>query len=210
MIDLNVLLKVYIGVLMVVIAVGPCWLTYANIAMNYGWKKGMLAMSGCMTIECIYWIIGVTAIHSVKSVVPDKLVLLLSLSAVAFLIYLSISIWRTDVDKIRAEKTNGRSNLAIYLKLVIMTLTSPMAIVGYASIYASIDNASNSVLSILLGSALASLSGHTAVVSMWSLIGKKINNKVMRIINKISAIFILYYSINLLYSILKKILAIGV
>ena len=76
-----------------------------------------------------------------------------------------------------AEKTNGRSNLAIYLKLVIMTLTSPMAIVGYASIYASIKNASNSILSILFGSALASLSGHTAVVSMWSLIGKKINNK---------------------------------
>lgn len=205
MIDLSILLKVYLGVLAVVVMVGPCWLTYANVTMNYGWKKGMLAMSGCMTIELLYWIIGVTAIGTAKSICPDIIINILKCCAAGLLLHLAHSFWNTDVAKIKASTVKG-NNLSIYLKLVALTLTSPQAIVGYASIYASIEGASNSVVSILLGSALASFSGHTLVVSSWALIGKKINNKMLTILNRVSGLILVGYAGLLVYDVVQDII----
>ena len=170
--------------------------------MNYGYKKGFIGAFGCFTIEVIYMLIGITAIKQVGSVVPETLTIFLKIFAGLFLFYLAYGFWTADVKKMRQEKVIANS-LSIYLKLVILTLTSPIAIIGYASIFSSIENISGNVFSILSGSCSASICAHSVVVVCFATLGKKINNTALIILNKCSAMIIMTFAIKLIYSVAK-------
>ena len=75
MFSFAVFIKIFCPVFLVVASVGPCLLTYANIAMNYGYKKGFIAAFGCFTVDVLYITLGIFAIASVKTFVPQLLVM---------------------------------------------------------------------------------------------------------------------------------------
>lgn len=200
MISLSIFLTVFIPVFIVVIYPGPCMLSYANIAMNYGYKKGYAGVFGCYTIEIIYWLIGVFALGTAQSFLPDVLIKILGLFAGLFLLYIAFDFYKTDTSKlhIRDIKNNSR---VIYLKFLLLTLSNPIAIVGYASIYIGVNDVANNITTILISSALASISAHSVVVLLASSIGKIIlqrkqkGEKIMRVINIVSAVCIAFYAI---------------
>ena len=59
MFDVAVFIKVFCPVFLIVVSIGPCLLTYANISMNYGYKKGFIAASGCFTVDILYITFGI-------------------------------------------------------------------------------------------------------------------------------------------------------
>lgn len=208
MFSFAVFLKIFCPVFLVVASVGPCFLTYANISMNYGYKKGFIAASGCFTIDILYITLGVFAINTMKSFVPENLVLAFGLFAGCFLIYLAYSFWKTNENDLKSKSVQN-NNLAIYLKLLCLTISSPLAIVGYASIFSAISNVSENILSIFLGAISAAAIAHSLVVVSFATIGKKINIKILLLLNKISAVIITLFALGILQGVVKKLLVVG-
>lgn len=197
MFDLTVFLKIFSPVFLVVASVGPCFLTYANISMNYGYKKGFIAAFGCFTVDILYITLGVFAISTLKSFIPEALVIALGIFAGFFLLYLAYSIWSTTEKNLTSENVKNNS-IAIYFKLLCLTLSNPLAIIGYASIFSSINNVYENILSIFLGAISAALLAHSLVVVSFATIGKNIKTKVLLLLNKISAIIISIYAVLIL------------
>ena len=198
--ELLIFIKVFIPVFVVVIYPGPCVLSYGNIAMNYGYKKGYAGVFGCYTIELMYWIIGIFALSTAQSFLPIWLVNILAVFAGLFLLYISYDFLKTDTSKLKIENIKNNS-LVIYIKFLLLTLSNPIAIVGYAGIYIGIENTQSHILTILLASAFGSIVAHSVVVLFAGTIGKiilksKTNGvKMLKVVNIISAICISGYSI---------------
>lgn len=198
--ELLIFFKVFIPVFVVVIYPGPCVLSYGNIAMNYGYKKGYAGVFGCYTIELMYWIIGIFALSTAQSFLPIWLVNILAVFAGLFLLYIAYDFLKTDTSKLKIENIKNNS-LVIYIKFLLLTLSNPIAIVGYAGIYIGIENTKSHILTILLASALGSIVAHSIVVLFAGTIGKIILKskqngvKMLKVVNIISAICISWYSI---------------
>ena len=206
--DLSVFLKIFQPVFCVVIAVGPCLLTYGNISMLYGLKKGIIGALGCFTIDVLYFILGIFAVSSVISFLPQFLVYIFSFCAGCFLLYLAYGFWQTKKEDLQVQTIKNNS-LIIYTKLLCLTLTNPIAIIGYASIFAGVKNAKDNVLSIFTGATAGSFIAHSIVIICFAIlgkIGKKIGYKILLTINKISALLISFYAIKILFSIMKEII----
>ena len=202
MIDLIVFIKIFCPVFLIVASVGPCMLTYGNISMNYGYKKGFIAATGCFTIDILYITLGIFAINAAKSIVPDALILFLGLFAGCFLLYIAYGFWCTTADSLRSNHVKN-NNLAIYLKLLCLTISSPMAIVGYASVFSAINNVSENILSIFLGAVTAAFLAHSIVVVLFAIVGKKISTNALLILNKISATIIATFAFIIIYNSVK-------
>ena len=202
MFSFAVFIKIFCPVFLVVASVGPCLLTYANIAMNYGYKKGFIAAFGCFTVDVLYITLGVFAIASVKTFVPQPLVMALGICAGVFLLYLAYGFWNTTEERLQAKKIKT-SNLAIYLQLVGLTLSSPIAIVGYTSIFSSINNVSANILSILLGAFSGAFVAHSLVVIIFSSIGKKISTKILILLNKVFACVIAFFAVGIIVNVMR-------
>jgi len=115
MISLSIFLKIFVPVFIVVIYPGPCVLSYGNIAMNYGYKKGYAGVLGCFTVEFIYWLICIFALNSAKSALSPFATNLLAIFAGLFLMYMAYDFLRTDTSKLNVPNIKNNS-LAIYLK----------------------------------------------------------------------------------------------
>jgi len=202
MIDLIVFIKIFCPVFLIVASVGPCMLTYGNISMNYGYKKGFIAATGCFTIDILYITLGIFAINAAKSIVPDALILFLGLFAGCFLLYIAYGFWHTTADSLRSNYVKD-NNLTIYLKLLCLTISSPMAIVGYASVFSAINNVSENILSIFLGAVTAAFLAHSIVVVLFAIVGKKISTNALLILNKISATIIVTFAFIIIYNSVK-------
>ena len=198
MISLFIFLKVFIPVFCVVICPGPCMLSYGNIAMNYGYKKGYAGVFGCYTVELLYWLIGVFALGTARSLLPNTLVMCLSIFSGLFLLYIAYGIYKTDLSKI--ENVKNSSSLAIYVKFLLLTLSNPQAVFGYAAIYVAIENIKDYAVIILFASALVFIIAHSIIVLVNCTLGKtmlkcKKGEKMLKGINVISAICIAGYSV---------------
>jgi len=199
MISLSIFLKIFVPVFIVVIYPGPCVLSYGNIAMNYGYKKGYAGVLGCFTVEFIYWLICIFALNSAKSALSPFATNLLAIFAGLFLMYMAYDFLRTDTSKLNVPNIKNNS-LAIYLKFLLITASNPIAIIGYAGIYMAIDNIKEHAVAILISSVVASLTAHSIVVLCSGTLGKvllksKSNGKIFRIINILSAICISGYAL---------------
>ena len=203
MLSLGVFIGVFVPVFLIVASVGPCLLTYANISMNYGYKKGFIAASGCFTIDILYISLGVFAINTIKTFMPEFVVSLCAVFAVCFLLYLACDFWKTNEEKLKSNNVSN-SNVAIYFKLLCLTLSSPIAIVGYASIFSSINNVNDNIFSIFIGAISGAFIAHVLVVTIFATIGRKINTKILILLNKLSAVIISFFAISIFVNVVRQ------
>lgn len=205
MLDVAVFIKVFCPVFLVVASIGPCLLTYANISMNYGYKKGFIAASGCFTVDVLYITFGIFAIETIKLLIPEKLFLAFGIFAGCFLLYLAYGFWKTNAEKLEAKRVENNS-LSIYLKLLFLTLSNPIAIIGYAAIFSSIGDIRANVFSIFLSATSAAFIAHSVVVLLFATLGKKINMKILLLLNKIFALIISMFAVGILVKIFKTLM----
>ena len=200
MLTLSIFLKIFIPVFIVVIYPGPCVLSYGNIAMNYGYKKGYACVLGCYTVELFYWLVGIFALNTAQSLLPETAVNVITIFAGLFLMYIAYDFFRTDVSKLDVSNIKNKS-ISLYAKFLLLTLSNPIAIVGYAGIYIGIENIKEHIFVVLLTSTLASWTAHSIVVLCSGTIGKFVlknknsGTKIMRIVNIVSALCISGYAI---------------
>ena len=173
----------------VLISVGPVFLTTANISMTKGYREGFFAILGCFCADTIFISLGAISAKAVVSAIPQQVLMFLTLFAGCFLLHIAYGFWHTDLNKIKVQKINKKS-FAISIKMFVLTLSSPLSIIGYGAIFSQVIDSSLSTVSAILGGILASGFTHTLIVLTFSSIGKKISNKWLSILNKISALLI--------------------
>ena len=105
-------------VFLILIAVGPGFLTIANIAMMKGYKTSAIAVCGCFFGDCILITLGANLEQKAITTLPKTLLTTLSFAAVVFLYHLSIKFLRTDISKITIPILSfcGSDEYPTYLK----------------------------------------------------------------------------------------------
>ncbi len=198
----SIFFQTFYLVFLVLISVGPVFLTTATFAMTRGFKTGGFAILGCICADVVFITIGALCAKLVIMAIPKTLLSGLLLFAGCFLLYLSYGFWKTDVLKIKKIKVQ-KTNFALSLKMFCLTFSSPLSIVGYSAIFTSVVDTSNFLFSSLFGGYLGSITAHSLIVLVFGTIGKKINNKILSVLNKIAAICISVFAILLFVNAVK-------
>lgn len=206
--SLHLFIKTFCLCFVVLISVGPVFLTTANIAMTRGYRAGFFCILGCIIGDIIFITTGALCANAVVSAIPKPVFMLLSLFAGLFLIHIAYGFWKTDLSKIKA-KTINKKNFALTLKMLCLTLSSPLSIVGYGAIFSSVIDASNSIVSAILGGCMAAIFTHSLIVCGFGILGKKINMKILSILNKVSAGMICFYALLLIIKFTKEMIDIA-
>ena len=193
-------------VFLILIAVGPGFLTIANIAMMKGYKTSAIAVCGCFFGDCILITLGAFFAQKAITTLPKTLLTILSFAAVVFLYHLSIKFLRTDISKITMKQLNKKSGFSFALSLFCLKMSSPICIIGYGVIFTQIIKEANTSLAACLGGYLASLVVNVIMVSIFGTIGRVINIKILSFVNKLSAIFIGCFATFVLFITFKELI----
>ena len=185
---------------LVLITVGPVFITTANLSMTRGYKIGLFCIAGCILGDSIFITIGAIAAKAVVNAIPNVVLNILKIVAVCFLLHIAYGFWRTDISKIKTINVDTKKNIFITIKMLLLTLSSPLSIIGYSLIFSQIIDSSTTSLTIsaILGGICASIVAHNIIVGSFAFVGKKINIKLMSILNRISAILISCFAVMIL------------
>lgn len=190
-------------VFLVLASVGPGFLTIANISMTKGYKTSATAVCGCFLGDCILISLGAICAKQVVDNIPQIALTILGFVAVAFLLYLSVRFWKTDISNIKIKKLNKKDGISLAISLFCLKMSSPISIGGYGIIFSTILTSKNYILSAIFGGIFASIVVNALMVSIFGTIGRKINSNILRTISKISSIFIGGFAVCLLVNIIK-------
>ena len=187
---------------LVLISVGPVFITTANLSMTRGYKTGFFCILGCVLADFIFIIAGALCAKAVIALIPNSVIMVLSLLAGGFLLHIAYGFWKTDISKIKTEKINKKS-FALSLKMFCLTLSSPLSIIGYGAIFSSVVDVNTAMMSAILGGCCAACFTHTLIVLFFGTLGKKINVKILSILNRVSAILISCFAMLLVFNFVK-------
>ena len=204
--NLYVFIQSFYLCFLVLISVGPVFLTTANISMVRGYKNGFFAILGCIIADAIFITSGAIAAKAIVSSIPNVLLMFLSLCAGSYLLKIAYGFWKTDVSAVKTQEVN-KTNFALSLKMFLLTFSSPLSIIGYGTIFSQIINSESSIFSAIFGGISAACFTHCLIVITFATIGKKINIKILSILNKMSAILISCFALLLLFNFCKNLIS---
>ena len=204
--DFVVFSKLFVPVLVLMLSVGPVFITIANISMIYGYKKGFFVSIATLLGNLIYITIGALTAKGLITLVPKTLAIVLPLIGALFLINLAYNFWNKDLSKIK-EIHIKKFDFALLLKMFCLILSSPVAIVGYSVIFTSVaTDIDHALLSALLGGYCGAITDKIILVSFFATLGKKCSNKLLTIINKFSSLLLFIYAILLILKVATEII----
>ena len=190
-------------VFLVLISVGPGFLTIANISMTRGYKTSAVAVFGCFLGDCILISLGAICAKQVVDNIPQIALTILGVVAVIFLLYLSIKFWKIDISNIKVKKLNKKDGISLAISLFCLKMSSPISIGGYGIIFSTILTSKNYILSAIFGGIFASFVVNVLMVLVFGTLGKKINGNILIKISKVSSVFIGGFAVCLLINIIK-------
>ncbi len=202
--DLSVFCQSFNFVFLILIAVGPGFLTIANIAITRGYKTSAVAVCGCFLGDCILISLGVFFAQKAITIIPKEILICLSFVAVFLLYYLSFKFITTDVYSLKTKILDKKNGIALSISLFCLKMSSPICIIGYSIVFTQLIKTSNAYMSACFGGYSASIVANIIMVSVFGTIGRKINVKALSILNKISAIFIGCFATFLFFQALKE------
>ena len=191
----SIFFQTFYLVLLVLLVVGPGFLTIANIAMTRGYKTGYCAVSGCFIGDCILISLGVVMAKEAVKNLPQQAKFALTILAGLCFLFLAIKFWRSDVTKYNPKVLDKKDGLSLALSLFLLKMSSPISIVGYGVIFSRIVNSEHYVLSAIFGGCCASLVVNILMILTFATIGKKIKLSLLAKLNKVCAICILFFAL---------------
>ena len=198
--------QLFVPVLVLMLSVGPVFISVANISITYGYKKGFFVATATLLGNLIYITIGAFAAKSFIAIIPKTIMIILPLIGSGFLLNLAYGFWKKDLSKLK-EIDIQKFDFALLVKMFCLILSSPVAIVGYSVIFTSIATEIETALpSALLGGYCGAITGKIIVVMFFGTIGKKCSKRILTIINKISACLLCFYAILLISKVAREII----
>ena len=205
--NFSIFYQIFIPVVLLMLSVGPVFITIANISMLHGYKQGFFVAISTFLDNVVYITIGAIAAKEFISIIPKSVMIVLPLIGAGFLMNLAYGFWKKDISKVKNIDIK-RFDFAILVKMFCLTLSSPVAIVGYGVIFTSIaTNIQSSLLSALLGGYCGAITGKILIIMFFGTLGKKFNKKILNIINKLSACLLCFYALILISKVVKDLIA---
>ena len=209
--SLTLFLHIFVPVLVLMLSVGPVSITLINISMLNGYKQALLDAVATFLANAIYITFGALMVKNKVDIAqyfdamfPRPAIIVLSVIGASLLISLAYDFWRKKIST-TGYGVRFKFNMNIVVKMFCLTLSSPVAIVGYAFIFTSIVKEINSSLcGALFSGYLGVIAGKLIIISVFHFLGKKCNIRILNIINKISAILLFGYAIGIIATIVKN------
>jgi threonine/homoserine/homoserine lactone efflux protein len=187
--------------------VGPIGLLCIRRSLAHGRMSGLASGLGAATADACYGSIGAFGLTAVSNVLIGHKVWLNLLGGL-FLCYLGARIF-TSKSAGQSAKAEHKGLVADYLSTVFLTITNPTTIIMFIGAFAGLGlvnrggdytSASMLVAGVFLGSALWWL----VLSSSVGLLGKRMNDSLMSLVNRASGAIILGFGLLALANLLLK------
>ena len=202
--DLNFLIKGLLVGFSIAAPVGPIGVLCIQRTIAFGRISGLVTGLGAATADACYGVVAAFGLTVISNFLVGEQ-LWFRLVGGIFLSYLGIKTFRSKPAE-RPATAEHRGLLADYGSTVFLTLTNPMTILSFASVFAGLGlaNSNGSFLSaalLVIGVALGSAAWWLILSGGVGLVRTKIDRSSLAIVNKISGLIILAFGVLALVSI---------
>lgn len=199
--DLTPLLKGILIGLYIASPIGPISVLCIKRTLKDGKKFGLASACGVTSAEVFYASISLFGLTLISDfLLAQKF--FLQLFGGIFLLYLGVvTFFSHPQNRVRVEKES--SLFHGYISIFFLTLSNPMTILSFVAIFTnfSLDEKHHSLTNAsltLLGYAIGSLTCYSTLVTIATILRKKFDARLMRILNRISGVVIAGFGVVIL------------
>ncbi|MCO7124589.1 LysE family transporter [Sporolactobacillus shoreicorticis] len=188
--------------------VGPIGVLCIRRTLAFGRLHGLLSGIGAASADAIYGAIAAFGLTVISHFLLDQQIWLHALGG-SFLCFLGVQTWRAKVADKPANLAGSRQLFSAYTTTLVLTLTNPMTILSFISIFAGIGITSSEVRSSLF-LVFGVFCGSAA---WWLLLSvcvghfrEKMNKKMLVWVNRLSAGIIFSFGMVSLWQVIGNLL----
>jgi len=199
----SIITQAFVATFAMLCVIGPICMTVINTTIIHGFRIGIFAGLGVAVADTLYVVGASLAISFLESILQSKVITIIGICGGIFLYYLAYKFWKTKPNL--DSQTISGSRLKSFITLFGLTMTGPTTMITYSVVFSSfLGNHNFSALSAIIGSTFAIYLFYFLVVSIVSIIRKKMNEKTIIILNKMATIIITILATLLIYNGIKS------
>jgi len=197
---LSIVLDGFVVGLLLQIAIGPVFLFILNTAIQKTLVDGLLAVVAVTLVDYLYITLAILGVGRLleKPRIKDLLAVVSSLVLVAFGVMMIVSITSTTLDD-PSDALAPSNHLSSFLSAFLLTLSSPLTIVFWTSLFATkaIEKGycKRELVPFGFAAGLATLTFLSLSVTLLSLVKASIPMGVIRVLNAIVGALLILYGI---------------
>jgi threonine/homoserine/homoserine lactone efflux protein len=188
--------------------VGPIGILCINRALNKGFRSGLASGMGAATADLLYGTVAALGITLISDFLIDNKAFF-QIIGMIFLFYIGIS---TILKKRRISIENrlNRNYLLDYTSTFLLTISNPLTILFFLSIFASMgmaktDGTFNNTFPLLFGVFFGSATWWLILSGTTFLLKSKIKDHTLKLIDYISGSVILLFAVYILFTVIINI-----
>lgn|GEM_PF-2828103 len=202
----SIIVQSFVATFAMLCVIGPICMTVINTTILNGFGTGIFAGLGVAVADSIYIIAASLAISALEDILQSKTITIVGMAGSLFLFYLAYKFWNTKVNLNSAKKAT-KKRLKSFLTLFSITMTGPTTIITYSVVFSSFLGKSDfSALSAIVGGMCATFLFYLLVVGIISIARKKMNEKVVAVLNKIATVIITILALKLMFEGIKSLI----
>jgi threonine/homoserine/homoserine lactone efflux protein len=187
--------------------VGPIGILCINRTINKNFAAGFASGLGAATADLIYGLIAGLGLTAISDFLINQKFWIQAIGLV-FLVYIAIKTLMKKEKDIEFNSLADKGLLKDYLSTLLLTITNPMTILFFIAVFASLGlsktiNGFYPVIQLLLGVFIGSGIWWMFLCVLTNKLKKTINKKVLRKIDLISGILILFFGLLILIDLIE-------
>lgn len=189
--------------------VGPIGILCINRTINKNFIAGLVSGLGAATADLIYGLIAGSGLTAISTFLINQK-MWIQLIGLAFLFYIGIKTIMKKGREIEFNPDADRGLLKDYLTTLFLTITNPMTILFFIAVFAGLGlsktvNGFDSVIQLTTGVFVGSCIWWLFLSGLTSKLKTKINKTILRKIDLVSGIMILFFGLLILIDLTKDI-----
>ncbi len=189
--------------------VGPIGILCINRTINKNFIAGLVSGLGAATADLIYGLIAGSGLTAISTFLINQK-MWIQLIGLAFLFYIGIKTIMKKGREIEFNPDADRGLLKDYLTTLFLTITNPMTILFFIAVFAGLGlsktvNGFDSVIQLTTGVFVGSCIWWLFLSGLTNKLKTKINKTILRKIDLVSGIMILFFGLLILIDLTKDI-----
>jgi len=189
--------------------VGPIGILCINRTINKNFAAGFVSGLGAATADLIYGLIAGLGLTAISSFLINQKLWIQSIGLI-FLFYMGIKTIMKKESEIEFSADAEKGLLKDYLSTLFLTVTNPMTILFFIAVFAGLGlskavNGFSSIIQLVLGVFIGSGIWWMFLCGLTTKLKTKINKNVLRKIDLVSGLLILFFCLLILTNLIKSI-----
>jgi len=189
--------------------VGPIGILCINRTINKNFAAGFVSGLGAATADLIYGLIAGLGLTAISSFLINQKLWIQSIGLI-FLFYMGIKTIMKKESEIEFSADAEKGLLKDYLSTLFLTVTNPMTILFFIAVFAGLGlskavNGFSSIIQLVLGVFIGSGIWWMFLCGLTTKLKTNINKNVLRKIDLVSGLLILFFCLLILTNLIKSI-----